>query len=168
MIGPEQTRFIAELRDATNLPLDAYRALETLSVALVGAKLFTVMVRNEKMGWSQRAYSSMPDAYPVSGTKPINRSHWSQIVVEEKRTFVANDIEAIAAVFPDWELIRSLGCESVINVPIFIAGEMLGTVNLLHKAGYYTEDRVATSEALKLPGAVCLLLSAHGSGTGVR
>jgi hypothetical protein len=62
-------------------------------------------------------------------------------------------------VFSDHEIIRSLGCESVINVPITIGGKVMGTINCLHEAGYYTRERVEASEALKLPGAVCLLLN---------
>ena len=43
---------------------------------------------------------------------------WSEEVIERRSTFVANDIEAIAEVFDDHELIRSLGCEIVINIPV--------------------------------------------------
>ena len=106
-----------------------------------------------------RVYSNMPEAYPVSGTKPANETDWSREVIKEKRTFVANDIEGIAAVFDDHELIKSLGCESVLNVPIVIGGQVLGTINCLHEAGFYTKEKVDAAEALKLPGAVCLLLN---------
>jgi GAF domain-containing protein len=106
-----------------------------------------------------RVYSNMPDAYPVSGTKPANETDWSRQVIDEKKTFVANDIEGIAAVFGDWELIKSLGCESVMNVPILLDGEVAGTINCLDVAGHYTPERVAAAEALKLPGLVCLLLN---------
>jgi len=44
-------------------------------------------------------------------------------------------------------------------VPIIVAGEFNGTINCLHEAGYYTPERVEAAEALKLPGAVCLLLN---------
>ena len=94
-----------------------------------------------------------------SGTKPANITDCSRQVIERKQIFVANDIEGIRAVFDDHELIKSLGCESVINVPIVVGGEVLGTINCLHEAGFYTNDKVAAAEALKLPGAVCLLLS---------
>ncbi len=41
-------------------------------------------------------------------------------MIGDKRTFVANDIDGIAAVFSDHELIQSLGCESVVNVLIVV------------------------------------------------
>ena len=136
----------------------AFDALCALTRDVVGAKLFTVMTHDGSTGVAGRIYSNMPDAYPVAGTKPRNETDWSRQVIGEKRTFVANDIDDIAKVFDDHALIKSLGCESVINVPIVIGGEVLGTINCLHEAGFYTEEKVEAAEALKLPGAVCLLL----------
>jgi len=139
-------------------PQDAFDALCELTRHVVGVKLFTIMIHDPHTRMAGRIYSNMPDAYPVSGTKPANETDWSRQVMKEKRTFVANTIEDIADVFYDHELIRSLGCESVINVPIIVAGEVRGTINCLHEAGFYTPERVQAAEALKLPGAVCLLL----------
>ena len=33
----------------------------------------------------------------------------------------------------------SLGCESVLNLPVIFDGRVLGTVNMLHEAGWYDE-----------------------------
>jgi GAF domain-containing protein len=151
--------FTQAVAKETEQPEAAFDALRALTDAIVGVKLFTVMTHDSVNGVAQRIYSNMPEAYPVSGTKPANETDWSRQVITEKRTFVANDIEGIAKVFSDHELIRSLGCESVINVPIVVGGEVMGTINCLHEAGFYTEDKVAAAEALKLPGAVCLLLN---------
>ena len=140
-------------------PQVAFSALCELTRDVVGVKLFTVMTYDDRTGMAGRVYSNMPEAYPVSGTKPANETDWSRQVIKEKRTFVANDIEGIAAVFDDHELIKSLGCESVLNIPIVIGGQVLGTINCLHEAGFYTKEKVDAAEALKLPGAVCLLLN---------
>jgi GAF domain-containing protein len=99
------------------------------------------------------------DAYPELGTKPVNETWWTDHVLDGHKTFVANDIDAIAEVFPDHELIASLGCQSVINVPIIINGAVYGTINCLDEAGHYTPERVAASDALKLPGAAAFLLN---------
>lgn len=156
---PDYTEFQKSVAEAGNQPAAAFDALCALARETVGARLFTVMTFDPETRAAQRIYSNMPDAYPVSGTKPANETDWSRVVMGEGRTFVANDIDGIAAVFSDHELIRSLGCESVINVPIVVGGAVLGTINCLHEAGYYTPERVAAAEALKLPGAVCLLLN---------
>ena len=55
---------------------------------------------------------------------------------------MANTIGDIAKVFPDYELINSLGCQSVVNMPVVLGGELVGTVNMLDVEGYYTPERV--------------------------
>ena len=156
---PDYTAFTKAVAETGQQPDAAFNALWQLTRDIVGVKLFTVMTHDGKKGVASRIFSNMPEAYPVSGTKPANPTDWSRQVIERKQTFVANDIEAIRAVFDDYELIKSLGCESVINVPIVVGGEVLGTINCLHEAGFYTSDKVRDAEALKLPGAVCLLLT---------
>lgn len=148
--------FVRAIEAATSTE-QAFDALRDLSMTVIGAKLFTVLTNDSTNGTSCRLYSNMPDAYPVSGTKPANRTDWSRHVLEEQRIFVANRIEDIALVFKDHELIHSLGCESVINIPIIVAGDVLGTINCLHERDYYTAERVQAANDLKLPGAVCLL-----------
>lgn len=150
--------FVSALASPQNQPQTACDALYELARDLVGVKLFTLLSYDFEAGVSARFYSNMPGAYPVSGTKPINKTYWSGIVIDQKKTFVANSIDKIAEVFFDHELIQSLGCESVINVPVVIGGNVIGSINCLHEANYYTEDRVRAAEALKLPAAACFLL----------
>jgi GAF domain-containing protein len=159
MQPPDYASFLNEAARADNQPQAAFDALCALTEQIVGVKLFTIMTHDARNGVAGRIYSNMPDAYPVSGTKPANETDWSRQVIGEKKIFVANDIDGIRAVFDDHELIRALGCESVINVPILIDGKVAGTINCLHEAGFYTPERVAAAEALKLPGMVCLLLN---------
>ena len=160
--------FTTALAKAGDQPMAAFEALCALTEAVIGVKLFTLMTHDRRRGYAQRIYSNMPDAYPVSGTKRTNTTHWSKEVIDQRRTFVANDIGAVAAVFDDHALIRSLGCESVINVPIEVAGEVVGTVNCLHEAGFYTPEKVEAAEALKLPAATCFLLNERNVRDGDR
>ncbi|WP_412507667.1 GAF domain-containing protein [Roseovarius sp. SYSU LYC5161] len=143
---------------AKGQPEKAFEALAELVSETVGAKLFTTMVIDRDRGVGTRNFSTMPDAYPVSGEKPLNKDRWSDLVRGQHQTFVANSIAEIASVFPDYELIRSLGCESCMNVPVTIDGVVIGTLNCLHDAGYYTPERVEAANALKMPGAVTFLL----------
>ena len=161
---PDYSAFTRAVAEHATQPQAAFAALCDLTRELVGVKLFTVMTHDGRKGVASRIYSNMPEAYPVSGTKPANPTDWSRQVIDNKQIFVANDIDGIAAVFSDHELIKSLGCESVINVPIVVGGEVLGTINCLHEAGFYTSEKVEAAEALKLPGALCLLLSERKAG----
>ena len=72
---------------------------------------------------------------------------------------ISNTIEEIADVFPDHALIKSLGCESCLNLPIVIDGRLRGTLNCLDVAGHYTPERVAAAESLKTAGALAFLLA---------
>lgn len=137
-----------------------WKALQDFSQATVGHKLFTVMTVDMKAGLARRAYSDHPIEYPISGTKPINRDTWFDIVHLERRSFVANTIADIAKVFPDFQLIASMGCGSVINLPVIIKNELVATINLLHQENYYTPERVAVAELnLAMPAMLCCSLA---------
>jgi len=155
----DHNAFLARLAEPGNQPHAAFEALKDLVVEQVGAKLFTVTTVEMGTMHSERLYSNMPDAYPVYGLKPYEENDWTDVVLRDKRTFVANTIGDIAKVFFDSELIQSLGCESCINVPLVVDGRVIGTLNCLHDAGYYTPDRIAAAEALKLAGTVCVLFN---------
>jgi hypothetical protein len=116
------------------------RALERA----VGHKLFTVLVLNEEVGQNQRYYSNRPKDYPVGGSKPIDRSSafYKDIVLIGKPR-ICYDYEDIKRAFFDHELIRSLGCESAVNYPVRWNGRTIGSLNLLHRAGWYNERNVA-------------------------
>jgi GAF domain-containing protein len=121
---------------------EAFAALQALTQATVGAKLFTYMTVDMEAEVARRAYTSDPANYPTSGTKPIRYDSWFDIVHKQRQYFVANTIADIAKVFPDYELIDSLGCQSVVNMPVVIGGKLVGTVNMLDVDGYYTPERV--------------------------
>lgn len=150
--------FYAALACETGQPTSAFKGLERLARQIVGVRLFSLMVIDHESATAGRIYSSNQKAYPVQGTKPVPQNEWTRIVLEKRETFVANDIERIAEVFPDHELIRSLGYESVINVPIVVCGRVAGTINCLDEAGHYSPEKVVASEQLKLPGATAFML----------
>ena len=144
---------------ATDQPAAIFEAVHQRVNDVVGVTLFTMMRLNRDKGVAERIFTNMPDAYPAGGEKQMEPNKWTAMVEEREQTFVANDIEGIAEVFGDHELIKSLGCESVMNVPINIGGQVVGTLNCLNVAGHFTPDRVAASEALKVPGALAFMMA---------
>ncbi len=148
----------------TRTPDEAFGALQTLAEAAVGVKLFTVMTVDMAEGVARRTYTSEPEAYPATGTKPINRDDWFDVVHRDRRPFVANTIEEIAKVFPDHELINALGCQSVVNLPVSLRGELVATVNMLHETGHYTPRRVyIATRQLSMPAKLAYLLGRYRS-----
>jgi GAF domain-containing protein len=149
-----------------NQPEATFQALEQLVNETIGVTLFTLMEIDHIKGVARRNYTNMPDAYPVSGEKPMQHDRWSEQVEGAHQTFVANSIEEIADVFPDYELIQSLGCESCMNVPIVVGGKVLGTLNCLNVAGHFTPERVHAAEGLKEAGAIAFLLNENTKRKG--
>jgi hypothetical protein len=138
----------------------AWQALADFSKVLDGHRLFTVMTVDLDAGLARRVFSDHPTEYPVTGTKPIHRDTWFDIVHGEKRSFVANTLVDIAKVFPDFELIKSLGCGSVVNLPVILRDDLVATINLLHVEYHYTAERVASLETqLALPAKLCCALA---------
>ncbi len=152
----EITDALAVARDQ---PETTYRTLERLVDRTIGVKLFTLMEIDHNRDVARRSYTNMPDIYPIEGEKPLMRNRWSEIVDQRHEIFVANTFEEIAEVFADHELIRSIGCESCLNLPIVIRGRLRGTLNCLHEAGHYTSDRVEVARSLKPAGALAFLMA---------
>jgi hypothetical protein len=154
---PDPTPHLAAVAEALARPgqPDAtFAALDRATAAAIGHKLFTVLLLHQAAGESERRYTNQPAAYPVGGRKKPNPGRWTRQVLEEKRPFIGYDAADISEVFGDHELIASLGCASVLNLPVLWEGRVLGTVNLLHEARWYAESDVAVGRlfaALAVP-----------------
>jgi hypothetical protein len=134
-------RILAALA-ATDQPLATFRAVDAALAETPGHILFTVLVHHRAARQSERFYSNRPDAYPVGGRKPVTDSAWMQRVIHGGQPYIGRTREDIAANFFDHALINSLGCESILNMPVRWNGQTLGTLNLCHRAGYYAESHL--------------------------
>lgn len=136
-------------------PAPLWAALDRALGAVIGHRLFTVLRYHPHSRESERCYSNQPAAYPVGGRKPFNETAWSRQVFGERRPYVGRSAEDIRAVFFDHALIASLGCDSVLNLPVTHDGRVLGTLNLLHEARWYDEADAA-------PGLLFAALAVSG------
>ena len=146
---------IASVAAQPGQPAPLFRALDAALAAVIGHKLFTILVIHPGAKESQRYYTNQPQAYPIGGRKPITESWWFKKVVFGGEPWIGRNYADVQAAFFDHELIRSLGCESVLNVPVRWNGHTLGTINLLHQANWYTEADIAAAQvfaALAAPG----------------
>ncbi len=127
-------------------PESLFKVLDKALAGTIGHKLFTLLYVAPNGLRVKRLYTNMPREYPVGGYKEITGSPWHKQVVEQRRAWVGYTYEDVKWAFFDHELIRSLGCESAMNVPVVYAGRLLGTMNLLDAAGHYKEGDVAKAE----------------------
>src|SRR5205085_1653728 len=125
-------------------PVQPAAALRALDLALrehPGHKLFTVLAIDAVRKESRRMYTSAPEQYPCQGTKPLRTdSDFYRRVFLAGEPRICRDRNECRAAFPDHALIESLGCESAVNVPVRWNGVTLGSLNLLHEAGWYGES----------------------------
>lgn len=135
---------------SSNQSSNIYQALFDEAVKNVGVKLFTVMILDRKEDTAKREFTSHPVEYPASGSKPMRNDRWSEIVIDNKQTFIANTTAGFSDVFSDHPLINELGCESVVNIPVLENEIVIGTVNFLHEENYFTDERIKSLEALVL------------------
>jgi hypothetical protein len=146
-------------------PAPAFEALDQALGAVIGHRLFTLLRYHAESGESERLYTNQPAAYPVGGRKALNPTPWSQRVLRDHTPYLGRTAEDIRAVFFDHELIASLGCASVLNLPVVWDGWILGTLNLLHEAHWYDEGDVPVGLAFAAL-AVPAFLAATGGGSG--
>jgi len=127
---------------------ETFAELHRAASATCGARLFTVTVLDRAAGVARRAYTSHPQDYPVTGTKPMRSSAWTEQVIGRGETFVANTTSGFSPFFSDHALINELGCEAAINIPITESDKVVGTVNILDEADHFTPERVSLLEHL--------------------
>jgi hypothetical protein len=135
-------------------PETTFRALDAAMGAVLGHKLFTVLLHHAETRESERLYTNQPAAYPVGGRKELRDTAWSRRLIVEGRPYIGRNAADIREHFPDHALIASLGCDSIINLPVRWNGNVLGTVNLLHEEGWYDDADVSiglTFAALAVP-----------------
>jgi len=119
---------------------DFYKKLDKVIFNLVGHKLFTLMVIDRSGRYVERVYSNNKKIYPLLGTKPIPKNEWTKRVLVEKKEYIGTNFKQIKKLFFDYETIKSLGCGSIINLPVINNNKVLGTLNILHKENYYTKN----------------------------
>ena len=141
-------------------PAAALTAFEALVQARVGARLFTIMRFAAATGLSRRIWTNAPEVYPVGGEKPLPDNAWTGHVIHQRRDWVGNTPDEVAAMLFDHETIARLGCGAALNMPVVVAGEVLGTVNLLDAAGHFTPQRLAAARALRVPAAAVMMRAA--------
>jgi transcriptional regulator with GAF, ATPase, and Fis domain len=131
------------IQRAAQNPSNAEETFALLNTALsenVGFMVLTVLRIDWTTFTSKRLYSTEP-TYPIGAVKRHVRSAWSDAVLDRRSVFLAPSRSDITTVFPDAESIFRAGCGSIIALPIVDGSDVLGTVNLWHRDGYYDRHK---------------------------
>lgn len=99
----------------------------------------------------QRAWSSRPVQYPVAGRKRKTLTPWTRQLLHRAEVFVGEGDKALAEVFDDSDLIRSMGLHAVVNVPLVEpGGRCFATFNVLGGNDVWTTQERLLIELLAL------------------
>ena len=139
-------RVARAMRDPAQ-PETVFTALDGATRDAIGHRLFTLMIFHADAGETERIYTNQPGPYPVGGRKQFADTPWARSLLRDSRPYLGRTAADIREVFFDHELIFSLGCASVLNVPVAWGGQVLGTMNLLHEEGWYSDADVASGLA---------------------
>lgn len=120
-----------------------FKAVDAALQEALGFKLFTILLYDEAITESIRVYANLAGDYPLGGRKKIVSQRWGDQVVRDGVPFIGNTADDLREVFSDHALIASLGCESVLNMPVRWAGKTVGSLNLLHEANWYKDVDLA-------------------------
>ncbi len=139
--------FVNSLASATSSEA-AFQAACDIARDLIGHQLFTIMAFDADAMEVERCFTSNPDAYPAGGRKQKRDTAWGRHVLSEGKHFIGYNADDIRANFHDHEVIKGLGLNSVLNVPIRCLGKTVGTMNLLDDADFYKESDVAIASII--------------------
>lgn len=140
-------------------PEAVFEAVDQALQETVSHTLFTILTYDRENTESTRVYSNRESEYPRGGRKKVTSSRWAYQLLDEGTPFIGHDAHDLREVFSDHELIRSLGCESVLNMPVRWQGRTIGTLNLLHTANWYKDVRLDFMSCAAQLTAPALLMS---------
>ena len=120
-------------------PQAAFGQVDALVQKAFGHKLLTVLRYLPDTVEVERVYSSNPEAYPLGGRKQKPGTPWGERVLDRGEIFIAHGPADIEWAFSDHALIFSLGITGMMNVPILFRGRCIGTLNISHEAGRFTD-----------------------------
>lgn len=134
-------------------PVAVMDAVGQATLELVGPGLLTINAWQAQGGVIERLWSSDPAAYPVGGRKIKGDTAWTRQLLVRGEVFVGEGDAALAAVFDDIAVIRGLGLNGVVNVPLCQDGSVIGTFNYLAAVQGWTAHEIA---ALRLLGQLSM------------
>ncbi len=128
------------------LGLEAGRQPEALFAAVDAAiehdagRLFCTYLLLHANGDGERVYTTVPQQYPNGGRKPLQGTDWGNHVLKQGRIFLSRTQDELRSTYATWTMVEELGCTALANVPVIHGGEVLGTINLGHRVGHYTDE----------------------------
>jgi len=130
-----------------------WRRFDHAAAALFGHMLFTVLACDAPRSLLLRQYSNCAEVSPPDGFKRMTDNACSQRLYKEGKCFLGSTRTDLK-VFPEYESLWAIGCESVLNIPVRHRGNTIGSINLLgaaHQYDGYDENTALMLARLAVP-----------------
>ena len=160
----EMTTVASNLLDALGEARSAAEAFAQFDQArrvIAGPGIFSIQLnvttardpRNELR--LQRFYASPGAAmrWPVNGVKRKTLTPWTETLFVRGQPFVAAGAEALARAFDDYEQMKAIGIDSVVNVPLLKGNLCYATFNVFGTQGRWEPPQVVALRLLALAAA---------------
>ena len=125
-----------------------FNSLDNILNDFIGHKLFTILKFDKINSNLERVYTSKPREYPLQGKKDFIRNFWQVQVLEKGTVYIGYNSQDIKNSFSDFDLIKKLGCSSVLIIPVKSGDNIKGSVNLLHEESWYSDNDVKGAQKI--------------------
>ena len=147
-----------------------WSGISGLADAIFGYSLLTGLVFLKEQRVMRRIFSSDESISPPGGFKATGKGPWSVQVLDEGRAYIGSDEADIRKVFSEAELLIGRGLHSVLNLPVWGAGAVVGSLNLLSRRHAYDQ---ADGRMIELVAGICAPVfmlardAERGAATGI-
>lgn len=148
---------LADAHDAQG----ALAQIDQIRQAIAGPGIFSIQLNVTTAGDPhnelrlQRFYASSTTTphWPVNGTKRKTRSPWTETLFVRGQPFVAAGDEAMGHAFNDYDQMKALGINAVVNVPLWQNNLCYATFNVFGTQGAWSPHQVLCLRLLALTSA---------------
>lgn len=127
--------------------------------AHLGESLITVLAPDQQRGCLVRIYSNDTARYPLGDADTIENNRWFRRLFAERMPVVANNEGEIAYWLPDFVAFKGTGLSSLANIPVVVAGQVIGIANLMAGPEVFTQERIRLLEGETPTAALGIMLS---------
>jgi len=138
-----------------------WQRFDHTAATLFGHILFTVLACDTQQAVLLRQYSNRAKVSPPDGFKRITDNACSRRLYKEGKCFLGSTRTDLK-VFPEYESLWAIGCESVLNIPVRHRGSTIGSLNLLgaaHQYDGYDKNAALMLARLAVPYLIAALQS---------
>lgn len=105
-------------------------------------QVFMTVLRVRPDGLGERLYSNQPEAYPMPYVKGFPGNGWVEQVLQRAQPLLVRNMDEFMKVFVGRDVMESLGCGCLLNMPVIWDGKVRGTVNIGDREGRYDDETI--------------------------